>query len=131
MVGAFFFILTGAAIFILVLWSVVKRSDYAADVRPSAERAAVAKNKQWNDRGDADNRWSDWVPLVAAIALFCAQGTILATIDHTQEPTIRYLVGTSATPAALLTVREYSGIPRGQHATSSPGAGLLRVPVLD
>jgi hypothetical protein len=96
-------LLAGVAVSVLVLWSIVKRSDYAADVRPSAERAALSKNKQWADRGDADNRWSDWVPLIAAIILFCAQGAILATIDHTQEPTIRYLVGTSATPAILLT----------------------------
>jgi hypothetical protein len=96
----------GALIFLLVVASVVMRSDYAVDVP-----APISDEKQTDEteppapkKQKPGHAWTDWVPLALAIALFVVQAVVLATMPTGQQPTTRHLVGSSMTPAILLTV---------------------------
>lgn len=86
----------GIAALFAILLSLIARSDYAVDVRtlfgPRENRSRAAMFV------------TDWSPVVLGGVVFVLQTVILVSIDGSHEPTVRYLIGTSAAPAFILTV---------------------------
>lgn len=91
-------VLAAILVLVLVVVSVVKRSDYAVDV--SMTRNADHTHGRHPHR---DIFWSDWLPLLLSIVLFIGQSAVLGLTPPTVEPPIPFLAGGSATPAVVLT----------------------------
>lgn len=90
-------IIVGAFVtLVLILISLIVRTDYAVDVQPSmgVGGAKVVTRLNW---------LINWAPVIAAFLLFAAQLGVLISLNATHKPTVRYLIGTSAAPAIVLT----------------------------
>lgn len=96
--GEALIVVAGVLVLVLVVVSIVKRSDYAVDV-PMPKNTSRTRSRTPH----ADIFWSDWLPLLLSIALFVIQSAVLGFTPPTVEPAVAFLMGGSATPAIILT----------------------------
>ena len=99
--GEIAIIIIGVVVLILIIVSLIVRSDYAVDVQVSAGPGRTPKRV---------SVLIDWIPVVLAGLLFVAQLGILISADRGEDPTVRYLIGTSAAPAMILTALVVIGL---------------------